>query len=107
MAIREIPLRNDIAAYTFSVDLDNRPFKFRMKFNDRTGLWSFDIFNDADVILLGGIPLFVKQLLIDKYQHNLRLPQGNLFAQNLVNPDDPPNRDNIGIDVILLYEDAS
>ena len=106
MAIREIPLRNDLANYTFSIDLDNRPFKFEFKFNDRTGLWTFDIFNDADEILLGGIPFFVKQFLIDRYQHDQALPQGNLFGENLVNPDDPPNRDNIGIDVVLLYEDA-
>lgn len=106
MAIREIPLRNDIAAYTFSIDLDNRPFKFELRFNDRTELWSFDILNDSDEILIGGIPIFTKQLLIDRYQHDQRLPQGVLFAQNLVNPDDPPNRFNIGIDVILLYEDA-
>lgn len=106
MAIREIPLRNDIASYTFTIDLDNRTFKFAMKFNDRTELWSFDIFNDADILLLGGIPFYVKQVLIDQYQHDLRLPQGILFAENLVNPDDPPTRDNIGIDVILLYQDA-
>jgi len=106
MAIREIPLRNDIAAYTFTIDLDNRTFKFEFRFNDRSGIWHFDIFNDADEIILAGIPLFVKQLLIDIYKHDVRLPQGNLFAQNLVSEDDPPNRDNLGTDVVLLYEDA-
>ena len=106
MATREIPLRNDTAAYSFSIDLDNRPFKLELRFNDRTALWSLDIFNDADELLLAGIPLFTKQFLIDRYQHDQNLPQGNLFMENLVNPDDPPNRDNIGIDVVLLYEDA-
>lgn len=107
MAIVEIPLRNDIAAYTFSVDLDNRTFTFDMKFNDRTGLWSFDILNDAGETLVGGVPLFVKQLLLSRYKHDTRLPQGNLFAQNLVNEDEPPGRDNIGTDVVLLYDEVS
>ncbi len=106
MAIREIPLRNDIAAYTFSVDLDNRSFSFELRFNDRTNLWSLDILNDSDVLLLGGIPLYSKQLLLDRYQHDQRLPQGNLFIENLVNPNLAPDRNNIGIDAILLYEDA-
>ena len=107
MAIREIPLNSDISAFSFLVDLDNITFGFRFIFNDRTGLWGFDIQDSAGIPLLVGIPLFSKQLLIDKYQHIAGLPQGNLFAQNLVDENAPADRDNLGTDVILLYEDAS
>ena len=107
MAIREIPLRNDIGAYSFLIDLDNITFQLELKFNDRTQLWTVDIQNDTGEILVAGIPLYVKQLLLDLYKHDQRLPQGNLFMENLVDGDTPPTRDNIGIDVVLLYEDAA
>jgi len=106
MAIREIPLPNDVGAFSFLIDLDNRTFNFIFRFNDRTGLWGFDIQDVAGTVLLGGIPLFSDQLLIDKYQHDARLPQGNLFAQDLVNVDLPATRDNLGIDIVLLYDEV-
>ncbi len=106
MAVREIPVRNDIAAYSFSVDLDNITYNFNFKFNDRTNLWSIDISNDAEVLLVAGIPLFVKQDLLQFFRHESRLPQGTLFAANLVNENLPPDRDNLGTEVVLLYDEV-
>ncbi len=106
MATREIPLNSDIAAFDFKLDLDNRPFTFDIKFNTRMSVWFLSILDDAGVVLLGDIPLFPKLPLIDKYQHDARLPQGVLFLINLVSEDENPTRDNLGTDVVLLYEDA-
>jgi len=107
MAIRELPLDSTISSFTQKMDLDGRPFTFRFRFNDRTDRWGFDISDDAGTVLIAGIPLFVKQLLIDRYQSNPALPQGSLFAINQVNPDDPPTRDNLGTDVLLLYDEVA
>lgn len=106
MAIREIPLDSANSSFIQKVELDGRPFSFRFKFNDRTELWSIDISDDAGVLLVAGIPLFVKQLLIDRYQHKEGLPQGSLFAINQVDEDLPPTRDNLGVDVLLLYDEV-
>ena len=106
MAIRQIPVRNDIPAYNFRINLDNRPFLLSFSFNDRRNRWTLNMADEAGTELLNGITLFTKIPLIDKYQHDIRLPQGNLFALNLVNDGVPPTRDNLATDVQLFYEEA-
>lgn len=107
MAIREIPLRSDIKSYNFRVDLDNRTFTLDISFYDRAQIWLMNILDDTGEMLISGIPLFPKMFLIDKYQHDARLPQGKLFVESLVSEDANPTADNLGQDVILLYEDVA
>lgn len=105
MALRELPVQ-DLVAYEMKVDLDNIPYSFVFTFNDRVKTWTFSIFDDAGTELISGIPVFVNALLLENYQHDDRLPQGNLFAVNLVDDASPPNEDNLGTDVVIFYEDA-
>lgn len=104
--IRQLPIKQGQLAFSFKTDLDNRPFTFTFTFNERLQRWTFDIFDDAGEILVYDIPVFVQQLFLKKYKHDDRLPQGNLFAINLVSENEPPDKETLGADVLMLYEDA-
>lgn len=107
MAIREIPITPGVLAFSFKVDLDNRPFEFIFSFNSRSQIWTFDIKDDAGTTLLYKVPIFVKSVLLDQFKHDTRLPQGKLFAINLVDENASPTDENLGDDVLLLYEEVS
>lgn len=106
MAIRRLPITPGVYAFSFKVDLDNRSFEFVFSFNARTALWAFDLKDDSGTVLLYKVPLFVKQLLLDQYKHDARLPQGRLFALNLVDENTNATLLNLGQDVILLYQEV-
>lgn len=105
MAIKQFPIVRGTLAFSFKIDLDNRPFEFVFSFNTRSELWTFDIFNDAGDVLIYKVPIFVNQILLSQFQSDLRLPQGALFALNLVSENENPGRDNFGSDVVLLYRE--
>lgn len=107
MARRILPIEPGISAQSFTVQLDNRPFQFRFIFNGRAELWLFSIFDDAGTLLLADVPVFTKQELIGLYQHDLRLPQGVLFAVNETEQDTKPTFENLGSDVLILYEEVN
>jgi hypothetical protein len=105
MALREIPITAGTLAFRFKIDLDNRPFNMQFTFNRRLLLWTMNISDDAGTDLIVGIPIHVKQNLLLQFKYNQQLPQGELFALNLVDDVSPPNQDNFGSDVVLLYND--
>jgi len=107
VAIVTIPVQNGLAAQRFRVDLDTVTFELKFTFNTRKQRWTFDIFAEDGTELLNGIPILVKQFFLDKYQHDQRLPQGDLFAQNIVNEDEAPTFENLGTDVVMLYQEAT
>ena len=106
MAIKVLPIQTDIPAFRFRSDLDDTTYEFRFTYNGRVGLWTMDLFDEAGNDLVRGIPVYVKQLLLKQYQYDQQLPQGNLFALNIVNPDSDPDFENFGDDVILFYEEV-
>ena len=106
MAIRTIPIDPALLAFSFKVDLDNKSYRFRFAWNARVSVWTMNVLSEAGIELVNGIPIYPKQLLLKPFQYNEDLPQGNLFALNLVDGNTPPTRENFGSDVVVLYEEA-
>ena len=107
MATRELPLDPTDHAAKFKLDLDGRVFEFVFKFNARVNRWHLDILSDAGVELINGVLVVVKLDLLAKHRHDERLPQGTLFAVNLVSENVEATQDNLGSDVLVLYDEAS
>lgn len=106
MAVRQIPITAGVLAFSFKIDLDNRPFDLRFTYNERLSLWTMNIRDDAGTDLLVGIPIYVKADFLSQFRYDDRLPQGKLMALNLVDDISPPVKDNFGTDVVLIYQDA-
>jgi hypothetical protein len=107
MALKQIPLDIDQVAYSFKVDLDNRPFVFELTFNSRASLWTMTIKNESDETLIAGIPIHVKQDLLRQFRYDARLPQGVLMALNVVDGVSDPGLENFGDQVVLVYDEVT
>lgn len=106
MAVRIVPTRIDISAYRQKVQLDGIQYDFAFSFNTRRDRWTMTIFNDAGEMLIGGVPLVLKQDLLRIYKHDTRLPQGRMFMFNFASENVEADRTNLTKDVFLMYEDV-
>jgi hypothetical protein len=105
MAIRELPLRSDIAAYSFRVDLEGTFYTFAFAWNSRIEGWFFDIRLEDETPIIVGQPVLVNYALAERFKDE-RLPQGKLFFFDTSNKSLDPNRDDLGSRVLLFYEDS-
>lgn len=106
MAWKEIPITPGEIAFSFKIDLDNRPFRLQFTWNTRLAAWKLNIQDDAGNELLNGISIYPRIKLTDRYKYNAALPQGELVAINLVDGVSNPTQDNLGRDVLLFYNEA-
>ena len=100
MAVFEIPLDAQDPAFTFFVDLDGSTFEFFFRWNTRTELWMFDVYDEAGEAVQLGNPLVLDFELLAQRQISSKWP-GVLFASSTSG--DVPDRWNIGGDIKLFY----
>ena len=105
MAIKEIPLRNDILHYDFRVDLDGETFTLTLRYNVRMARWILDIADSDAVPLAVGIPLLLGITLTGRFKIEA-LPAGHLFLINLQDANTEATEDDIGDNSKLLYSEA-
>lgn len=106
MAVIEIPLRNDLDAYDFSIDLDGKTYNFDIAYNTRTGLWYLTI-SDSDLVqLVGGLPLVVNSDLVNRF-HREELPPGFLMLYDTSGNNQECGKADLGDRCVLLYEEAA
>lgn len=104
MAIFELPVRNDLPAYDFQVELDGVLFTLGFNYNARAGYWVFDIFDSNDNPLLVGIRLVSGQLLTERFISE-GLPLGDFFIFDSSGKNEDPTIDNFGVTCLLMYAD--
>jgi len=106
MAIRELPVRSDIFAYTFLTTLEQNDYLFTLRFNSRQDRWIMDIQLPDETDLLIGIPLLVSFPLTFRFR-DTRLPPGQFFVIDETGQERNPTRDNLGTDIKLLYSESA
>jgi len=106
MVIKQLPVNSDIANYEFKTDLEGTRYIFTFRFNTRANRWIVDILQDDKTMILSGIPLVLGTDLIGRFQ-NADLPPGNLFLVNLENEYAECGRNDLGNDVLLMYQESS
>ena len=106
MATLEIPLRSDVKAYQFSVDLETVIYQFSITYNQRMGRWILDILdqdgNDVllGIVLLQGIPL------IDRFIGG-NYPAGRLILIDTTGLNREAGENDLGNDHRLIYEEST
>lgn len=109
MATLEMPVRSDLAAYDFTIDLEERIYTITMRFNERKGRWVMDIADAGGVALLTGVIILVDINITDQYVND-DLPPGRFFAVDITGERKNPGENDLGNDVKLFYlesEDAA
>ena len=105
MNVFEISLPNQDPCFNFDTVLDSSTYYFRVRFNARLNLWFLDLKDRNNETIINGVPFFSNTELY-RYVSSESLPKGALipFAVNTAGDAD---RFNLGLDVKLLYLEAS
>lgn len=105
MATFTIPMDNTSPAFSLFVDLEEVTYQMKFRWNDRVGLWFFDLFDNEDNAVLLGKPY---QTGVDflKQEVGVTSPKGTLIALNSNEPFLDADRFAIGGDVVLYYVES-
>ena len=101
-----IPLRNDIPSYEFKVDLDGTTYTMAIRYNSRLATWIMDLKTEQDESIVLGVPILLGTILFDRFSDS-RVPPGDLFIINIEDETAEATRDNLGENVLLMYEEAA
>jgi hypothetical protein len=107
MALLQLPVTSSSANYEFKTTLDGVKYTLAFRFNNRAGRWIMDIKTGSGTIITAGIPLLAGIDFPAQFQHIEGLPHGNLFLVNLADENESPGRDDLGVDVLLMYQEAA
>ena len=106
MALIQLPLRNDVPAFTFQTDLDSVTYIFKFRYNSRMDRWAFDIQTANAGPIISGIPVLTGTSLLKRFEDD-RLPEGELFVLNKEDETASPGRNDLQENVFILYEEAA
>lgn len=106
MAVQELPIRSDIAAYSFRVDLDSVEYTLQFSWNSRMETWFFDIMTTDETPILMGQRVFVGFPVISRFKDEL-LPKGRLYFFDTSGANLDPGRFDMGSRVLMIYEDEA
>lgn len=107
MSMLILPVRADLSAYEFQVDLEGKTYTFTFRFNQRMGRWIMDVQDEQAQPLAMGIPMFIKQNLVGRFFTRVPgLPSGVLACIDFSNADKSPDENTFGGDVKLVYEET-
>ena len=105
MSFIVIPTRSDIPNYEQRITLNGTQYVLSFRYNTRTDRWILDIKTSADEYIIMGIPILLGTGLIDRFVDD-RLPPGYLFAINLEDEFAEGGAEDLGQNLLLIYEEA-
>ena len=105
MATIIIPVRNDLPAYKFKIDLEGVMYVLDFGFNDRSKIWYMSILDQSEKLVIGDLPILVNVPLTDQYVKK-GLPPGRFIAIDETGKKQNPKIDNFGSDVKLFYQES-
>ena len=100
-----IPVRADLPAYKFQIDLESVLYTFSFRYNERMDRWIMDIADQNENDILLGTPILTRFNLVERFK-TASLPPGEFFALDESGNAKQPGRDDLGNDVKLFYVEA-
>lgn len=108
MATLQIPVDSVDPSYDFQIDLEGVTYTLDFDYNERAQQWQMSILNSTgDALILGSLPLLTDTSLLYQYVGIVELPPGSFFLFDDTNQNRNPNRDNLGTEVNLYYEERN
>ncbi len=105
MSFLQVPTRNDVPWYKFTLTLSGQVYTLRFRYNTRMSRWIMDIADSSNNDLLVGIPVLIERDMTGQYVF-VTLPSGTFFAMDVTNQGNQPTRYSFGIDAALIYREA-
>lgn len=102
MATLIIPVRADLPAYKFQIDLEAKLYTFKFRYNERMDRWVMDIADENENALLSGIAILTDWDLIGRFKNDA-LPPGTFLAMDESGERKYAAREDLGNDIKLFY----
>ena len=106
MALVILPLDNDVRNFEFRTDLDGIQFLFAFRFNERMDRWIMDIKTADDEPILMGTPILQGVTFLERFKIET-LPPGRLFSINIQTLFEETGVEDLGKNLLVLYNEAS
>lgn len=69
--IRELPLSSD-PAQVFAMQIDDAKYIVDVRYNDRSGVWTLDLYESAtQALIVASLPLVIGQDLLEPYNFSI------------------------------------
>ena len=105
MAILQIPVNSDVPFYSFQVDLESVTYTLTITYNARSDMWSMDIGDIGNTLILTGICLLVNANLTGRFLIP-GLPPGKFLVIDTQGKNHTPGRNDLGVRNLLMYEES-
>lgn len=106
MAVLEIPTRTDVGAWNQQTTLENVPFRFRFRWNDRDGTYYMDLLDESENVIRAGVRLVVNFELLKRLVDGGR-PPGFFLAFDARSNPQPPAFGQLGDEIFLTYTEST
>ena len=106
MSLFTIPVRSDLPAYDFQIELDGIQYTLGFAFNTRAGHWVMDISDAGGAPILMGLKVITGWLLTARFRL-AGLPPGDFFVYDSSGKNEDPTIEDFGTQKILFYADAA
>lgn len=108
MSILEIPLSISTPIHDLLVELEGRDFYLTLVFNPRGEFWAMNVKDSAGTLRAAGQKLPKNAPLLRLFD-DPNLPPGRFWVVDISNRanNGDPNRQTLGIDHLLLYEEST
>jgi hypothetical protein len=106
VAILELPIRSDLSAYSFQLELEGVLFNFYFYYNQRMDRWFMDIKEQDDTPVIMGIPMLYGSDLIGRFVMDGR-PLGRMGVWDESGKEQNATQFIFGQPVLLLYEEST
>ena len=100
-----LPINANNAHYEFTTTIVDIVLNFRIDYNTRADIWYCEIYDEFGALLLGSRPLVLGYNIFNNTDLS-GLPEGILFAINLYNQYENATVDNLGDDVLVMFEES-
>jgi hypothetical protein len=106
MAYVKLPVRADLPAYEFEIELEGRVFFFSFNWNARIGKWFMTIKDQSQAVIVSGVKLLTGWPILERLK-DTRLPLGTMFVIDSANEGKDPGVDELGSRHILMYREST
>lgn len=97
-----IPLDPELANYNFEVELNLKNYKFKVEYVARCDFWVISLFDSENNLIAEGVPQTNYPLFFNCSNDNK--PAGDFWVIDTSGKNQDITRDNLGKDIILIFE---
>lgn len=100
-----LPIDASEPAYTVDVALSGAMYRFAVAWNTREEAWSLGLLTAAGEPIQTGVRIVADYPLFAS-GNDPRLPPGRILVTDLSGRGQDPTRENLGTDVVVIYDDG-